>query len=141
MEITPGVGIDRILFGLTRDETRQLLGEPERSDQVTVEQSNWIEWHYDSQGLSVYFDSESDNRLVTIDVDDPAVEIEGFKPIGLDEEHVLEVLKGIGPVDFEDELPDLNRRVYSLRDTEVWFWFQDGRCDSVQVSAFSEEEE
>jgi hypothetical protein len=138
-KIAPGEGIGQLRFGLSESEVRELLGQPDRSDRVKVDEGEWIEWHYDSLGLSLYFDSEADFCLVTIDVSDPEVELDGFKPIGIDEDTALEILSGIGEIVLEDELPK-RRRVYDLIGTEVWFWFNDGLCDSVQVSAFLDDD-
>lgn len=140
MKITPGHGVGPIRLGATEDEMRQAIGEPERSEHVTIKGGDWIEWHYDSQGFSLYFDADAEFRLVTIDVDNPEVEIEGFRPIGVDEEQVLEALEDLGEVEMEDDMPDVDRRVYELVGTEVWFWFSAGVCDSIQVSALLDDE-
>lgn len=141
MKITPGVGVGDIELGWSRQQARRKLGEPERTDRVAVDGTEWIEWHYDSRAFSVYFDGDEEFSLVTIDVDDPAIEIEGFRPIGAREEDVLETLGKLGELVLEDELADGDRRVYELVGTEVWLWFAGGVCDSVQVSALIEDDE
>ena len=140
LTIAPGEVVGQLQFGQTREEIGELIGQPDRSDRVKTEGDEWIEWHYERLGLSLYFDRDADFGLVTVDVTSPEAEIEGFKPIGIDEDTVLEVLSGMGEVVLEDELPRHGRRVYELVDTEVWFWFKDGLCDSIQVSAFLDEE-
>jgi hypothetical protein len=139
-KIAPGEGVGQLRFGQDESEVRELLGEPDRSERVKVDEGEWIEWHYDSLGLSLYFDREADFCLVTIDISDPEVELDGFKPIGVDEDSALEILSGMGEIVLEDELPKHGRKVYDLIGTEVWFWFNDGRCDSVQVSAFLDDD-
>jgi hypothetical protein len=139
-KIAPGEGVGQLRFGLTESEVRELLGQPDRRDRVGGDDGEWIEWHYDSLGLSLYFDRDADCCLVTIDINNPEVELDGFKPIGIDEDSALEILGGMGEITLEDEYPEHGRRVYDLVGTEVWFWFEDGLCDSVQVSAFLDDD-
>lgn len=141
MKIRPRTGVGDIELGMTRDEARRALGEPERSDRVSVEGTDWVEWHYDSKGFSVYFDGDEDYRLVTADVDHPDLELGGFRPIGADLETVLDVLGELGEWELVEELTEGGRCAYELVGTELWFWFEDGRCDSVQVSAAWDDDE
>lgn len=141
MKITPGFGVGEIELGWTRQDARRRLGEPERSDRVAVDGTEWVEWHYDSRAFSLYFDGDEDFRLVTIDVDDPDIELEGYRPIGATEAEVLETLGRLGELVLEDELADGDRKVYELVGTEIWLWFSEGQCDSVQVSAFIDDDD
>ncbi len=140
MKIMPGLGVGSIRLGATEAEVREAVGAPERSEHVKVKGGDWIEWHYDARGYSLYFDADASFRLVTIDVDHPEAEIEGLRPIGGEEEEILEALEDLGEVEMEDDMPDVDRRVYELVGTEVWFWFSGGVCDSVQVSARLDDE-
>jgi hypothetical protein len=141
MRITPGVGIGELRFGQTRDEVRRLLGPPDRIEEQELEGDGSEGWHYEEHKLSVYFDEDADWRLVMFDVDHPEAEVDGFHPIGVDEDAVLEVLDAMGEVVLEDELDDLDRRVYDLVGTGIWFWIHDDRCDSMQVSALLDDDE
>ena len=65
MKITPGHSVGPIRLGATEAEVRLEVGEPERSEHVTIKGGDWIEWHYDSRGFSLYFDADADFRVVS----------------------------------------------------------------------------
>ena len=140
-DITAGMGIGPLRFGQSREDVEEILGVPDRIEEQQLEGDGSIAWHYADACLSVYFDEDADWRLVMFDVDHPEAVIGELSPIGRDEDEVLEVLDDMGEVVLEDELEDLDRRVYDLVDTGVWFWFHQGRCDSMQVSALLDDDE
>jgi len=134
MEINPGVGIGELRFGQSDAEVEASIGTPDRIEEERYEGDRSLAWHYPAMGLSVYFEPDPGMRLVMIDVDEPEVRFGGLAPIGLEEDDLLERLAEIGEVVLEEEFDELDRRVYDLVDTGVWFWVHAGRCDSVQVS-------
>lgn len=138
MKIHPRTGVGDIELGMDRDGARRVLGEPDRTDRLAAGDDEWIAWHYDSRRCSLYFDAEVGYLVVTVDVDHPDAELDGFRPIGATFEAVREAL---GELEQVEELAEGSRRAYELVGTELWFWFEDGRCDSVQVSAAWDDED
>ncbi len=141
MKVLPGTGVGEVRFGQTEQEVEGILGKPDRSVRESHDGEGSTAWHYEEQGLSAYFDEDVDFRLVMLDVDNPELEIEGFLPIGQDEDTVLEVLDNLGDIALEEELADVERRVFDLVGSGLWFWFHKGLCDSVQASAWLDDDE
>ncbi|MCP4899480.1 MAG: outer membrane protein assembly factor BamE [bacterium] len=141
MKVLPGAGVGEIRFGQTEQEVEAILGKPDKAIRESHDGEGSIAWHYKEQKLSVYFDEDVEYRLVMLDVDNAALEIDGFRPIGEDEDTVLELLNGLGDVVLEEELADVERRVFDLVDTGLWFWFHKGLCDSVQASVLLDEDD
>ena len=53
--ITPGIGLGVLRFGMTREQIKQLLGAP---DEIVNEEADSETWHYDELDLSLNFDQE-----------------------------------------------------------------------------------
>ncbi len=141
MKINPGVGIEELRFGQSKVEVEALIGTPDRIEEERYEGDRSLAWHYQALGLSVYFEADPELRLVMIDADGPDTQLESLTPIGLEEEDLLERLAEMGEVVLEEEFDELDRRVYDLVDTGVWFWIHKGRCDSVQISVLVDDDD
>ena len=81
--ITPGRGLDDIIFGLKRSEVFNIQGEPTETEHVDGdEESGAMEvWHYDELHLSLSFE-EDRNTSYSIHYTklyDPIVDINGFQ--------------------------------------------------------------
>jgi hypothetical protein len=141
MKINPGVGVGALRFGQSEAEVEALIGTPDRVEEERYEGDSSLAWHYQALGLSIYFEADPELRLIMIDADSPEVRFDSLAPIGLDEEDLVERLDELGNVVLEEEFEELDRRVYDLVDTGVWFWVHKGRCDSVQVSVLVDDDD
>jgi hypothetical protein len=68
LEILPGQGIGVIRFGMTRAEIEEKLGKPLDASVEEDESYSWLVLEY-PEGLYLFFDSEEDFRLSSLEVD------------------------------------------------------------------------
>ena len=139
-EIKPGYGLGIIKFGMTRDEVKAVLGEPNEIDSFSYtddDQELTETWEYESLGLSLNFDEEDDWRLVLISVTDDYYRLQGKEVIGQTKDNVLAILKelDLGFINLnetENDDPD-NQRI-SLELLGLDFWFDYDILDEIQLS-------
>jgi hypothetical protein len=137
MKITPGIGVGRLVFGMSREAVRKRIGLPDSIEDRSSEVEETIEWVYEDIDCSLYFDVDADPRLTTFESSANTIELAGHRPIGMREDEAIRIYSAIWAVRLEENYKELGRRVYDLVGTGVWLWFQDGRCTSVQGSVIT----
>ena len=137
--IAAGVGLGTLKFGLTRDELRAQIGEPDEIDAFSYsedEEDLTEAWHYDELELSVTFDEALDWRMSSMAVSGADYELSGQKLIGLEQMKLTVELEkiGIGPLNFEDfsteETPD--HKLIAHEDSGLNFWMEGGSLSEIQ---------
>ncbi len=143
-----GEGLDKILFGMTREEVKKIWGQPDEIDSYTsseLENDNTEAYHYDEHEVSLSFDELDDWRLNTIAISDPEVILEGLKLIGSSDDELLAKISvlDIGEYEREDisspEIPD--HEVISFYDVNLNFWLENGVVTEIQFDPIWEDEE
>jgi hypothetical protein len=137
LEIKPTIGLGDIKFGITRDELKQQLGEPNEIENITEEGENVEHWHYDDIELSALF-SERDNwRLLSLAISNEDCTINGKKFIGISETELEAAIEMMGveeELEYEDlstdEFPD-HILIYS-DDLGMSFWMDSGVLSEIQ---------
>jgi hypothetical protein len=81
MEITPGVAVGSLKFGIGPEQVASSLGEPHA---VELTEDDEIEWQYPAAGLSLYFEGEVP-QLSSVLVESPAVTLFGERVVGMSE--------------------------------------------------------
>lgn len=146
--IVLGEGLGQIKFGMTRDQVKAILGEPDDVDSyedMDIEDDGSESWHYDELELSLSFDEEEDWRLVTIAVSAASYLFDGKEVIGMEKEAFLNQVDSlnIGESETEDwsseEMP--NHELVSYGDVQANFWFEDGTLTEIQWGPFFEDED
>ena len=146
-DILIGKGFDEIRFGMTRQEVKKILGEPDEVDQYTSSDEaddNTEAFHYDELELSVSFDELDEWRLGSIAVSSPDALLEGLKLVGDTDENMLEKLSAIelGEYEREDvsspESPD--HEVISFYEASINFWFENGVVTEIQFGPLWDDE-
>lgn len=66
MEIKIGIGIEDIFFGMSKDEIKVILGEPDKIIRGAVE--DWITYEYFDKMIRLIFSKEQNDKLITIEV-------------------------------------------------------------------------
>lgn len=150
INIVPGEGLDAIQFGLSRDEVKALLGNPDEVESVSLDESGegglTEQWHYDELELSLSFDEIDDFRLTSIAVSGSDYLFDEQPLIGLTMEEVLEFLEesDMGEPEgeeLESEDPDVVVEVVSFPENNVTFWFENQILNEIQWSPFIDEDE
>ncbi len=150
MPIVPGQGLGIIKFGMTRDQVRQLLGDPDEVDQFGYEDSEDEEdqteaWHYDALNASFSFDAIDNWRLNGIAVSDPAYLLKDQSLIGMNRNSLQETLSsmGLGEVvvdDWSEEtMPE--DKLLCIDDISMNFWLESDELAEIQWGPYVDEDE
>lgn len=146
IEIEPGKGFGKVLFGMTREQIREILGAPDEIENDNEGGEKTEHWHYDQHEISALF-SETDNwRLLSFAVSNPDCTIEGEKLIGLKETELQDALERIGiteELEYEDlssdEFPD-HIMVY-CDELGMNFWLDNGIVSEIQWGPMMKDED
>lgn len=147
-EIKAGVGLGELKFGMTREQVKQLLGDPEEKDTFVYEEEENAEaesWYYDSLDLSLEFDAEENWRLVTIEVNSEEYLFNNISLIGLSKEELKSKLSNLNVQDWEHEaLPLEEAPTHELLSSDqlgINFWFDEDTLTEIQWGPlFSDED-
>lgn len=141
-----GQGILGVSFGMTRDEVKSILGEPDEIETYDdEEEGESVAWHFDEYELSATFDEADDYRLTSLAVSSPDYLFEGINLIGLSTEEVIQQLEimDLGDVSIEEisdeEIPD--QQVATIIDASLNLWFEGGLLTEIQWGPYWDEEE
>ncbi len=146
-DILIGKGFDEIRFGMTRQEVKKVLGEPDEVDAYTSSDEaddNTEAYHYDELELSVSFDEVDDWRLGSIAISSEEAVLEGLALIGNSDEELLERVSNLdlGEYEREDvsspESPD--HEVISFYESSINFWLENGTVTEIQFGPIWDDE-
>lgn len=142
-------GLGELLFGMTQDEVKSLLGEPAEKESYNgdeVEELGKVEiWHYDAHELSVGFEEAEDWKLMSISVTGSFYEMAGESLVGKSVEEVSSQLEKWGVIDYEledhssDDNPDHKLIVSDY--LGMIFWFDEGVASEISWSPLYGDEE
>jgi hypothetical protein len=150
-EIIPFVGIGDLKFGMTRDQVKNLLGEPSEVDNVPGFEEESVNddlesWHYDQYEFSVVFDAMYEWKLVSISISDPHFTLFGKSVIGADKIDTLALLesKGYSPSATEDVQNDEDGEedieLYEFEDLAMMIWCIEDEVIELQILPDVEED-
>lgn len=114
-KIEPHVGLSPLKFGMTQQQVKELLGEPN-----LIENQNYIKdltsviYIYNDYGLEVSFSSDDDFLLSTIRIENMGYEFAGIEWIGLTEQQFLNLKNAndLEDVVLDAEVSDEFNKVY-----------------------------
>ena len=120
MKIVPLLGLNNIEFGDPKDKAIEIFGNPDLVENELGKDGVSSEiWEYHSKGIHLYFDPDSAFRLWGTSIHAETAQLNGIKPIGLNEPDllthfptlVLEVNDGI----FKEYVESSKELVFFLR--------------------------
>ena len=141
MEISTGVGVGPIKFGMKENEVVSILGSPDDLDELEgVEgEGDWYrELYYFSLGISLSFNSEDDFKLGNISITGSGHTLFGLKVLGTGVNEAKELIATISneiPV-YEDctwGKPEVCE-LLSFEGLGLMLWFKSGVCDELICS-------
>jgi len=137
--IKPGTGLGILKFGMSREQAKELLGEPDEIEKYsyTEEEEEWTEaWHYDTLELSLGFDEVDDWKLTTLSVTSKFYELKNKKLIGLNKDEIISFLEEMDIDDYEledwssDESP--GHELIVSEDSGLNFWFDEDTLHEIE---------
>jgi hypothetical protein len=145
-KIFPGKGIGNIRLGMTKAEVEKILGSPDDQEVIEYEddESSCTFYYFDLE-IDLTFESEDDDRLCFISVENEKFSLEDKIRIGQNKEEVIKYCKELKYS--EPELEDLssedipNQELLSLDNENINFWFTDNCLDEIQIGTFWKDDE
>jgi hypothetical protein len=128
VHIIPKVGFKNIHFGMSREQVRSLVGEPEDLESYEEGSDDASEvWYFWSDGVSYHFDADSDWRLTTIEVSSPEALLENRAVMGISHLELKNLLHGK-----DAHWPESEEEPVSVTEWGMNFWIEEGVLTSVQ---------
>ncbi|XDD51187.1 hypothetical protein AB3N59_05285 [Leptospira sp. WS92.C1] len=103
MKIEIGKGLDGIYFGMSMQDVKTKLGEPDEVYDYDYEGSISTGFEYFSREAEYEFDADEGNKLYSITVSNPSVQLFGKPIIGESIEKIREILNQNGIDDLEED--------------------------------------
>ena len=129
-EITPKIGLGEMHFGISQEDVREMLGEPNEIDTADDELDDGLEfWHYDDREISVAFDAMHNNQLISMAISSNNYTYKNQGFIGKTADEIIDFLEeeNINYIDEEE--------VISAGEINLNFWMDEDECSEVQWSA------
>ncbi len=139
MRIKPGIGLDEVVFGMSRDDVMKLIGEAEEiktEDHGEGEQT--VSWYFWQQGVSYHFEMECDWRLTRIEVSSPKALLMSANVIGFSRPKLRRLFEKKRTPWAEEEVQD---GVVYCEDWDMTFWSRNGTVESVQFEVPIDEDD
>lgn len=140
-EINFGTGIGDLRFGMTKDEVKNLMGNPSEIENIPgiddEINDDLVSWHYDDNEISLVFDKMYDWRLVSISASDPSFLLHGKSIVGMPLEEFEDFFENLGIeiTNSEDLSDEENPDFYLLESEDVGLlvWFDEGAAVEFQI--------
>lgn len=128
VQIIPRVGLNDVQFGMSREQVRSIVGEPEELATYEEGTDDASEaWYFWADGISYHFDADSDWRLTTIEVSSPEALLEDRAVIGIPQSELVDLLHGRNAY-----WPDSEEEPVSVAEWDMNFWIQEGVLTDIQ---------
>jgi len=138
MEIKIGIGLDNLVFGMSQEEVKNTLGEPDKVNER--EMDNAIVYYFNNELIKAKFDEEEDLKLYSIEVHNPEVLMFNKKVMNLTKGEIESLLINNG-------YTKIKHQDYDTFDTiiceEIWTTFEFGfnRLRNIEFSPLFKDEE
>ena len=124
LEINLKKGLNELKFGLTMDEVKKLLGNPDDKENIKEDEIDTEIWYYLEDGITVFFGEEEDWRCICLETDNEGAEILGKKIIDLKASEIADLFSKNGYKDFESEEEEWGEKRISIEDAVVDFYIE-----------------
>jgi len=103
VEIKAGIGLDDVVFGMSQDDVKVILGEPDKISEIEIYDGtvDWIVYYYNSQLIEVKFelDTSNDWKLQSIVIHNSKATMFNERIIGKNKNETIELLRENGYCD------------------------------------------
>lgn len=154
LEIKPLKGFGELSFGDEPEDAIKYLGPPSEEEVPEEDEDlfNTLVYHYDLDGISIYFDDPEDPLLSNFETDNKEVNLFGNRIFEMTDEQIITLMKENGyeeynfeEVESDEEGVDFDKWL-SFEDAMIDFLFQNGKLLNVSWGDlldedFDEEEE
>jgi hypothetical protein len=141
LEIGLKTGLNELKFGLTMDEVRKMLGNPDDTETLDDPEEKTEIWYYWEDGITVFFEMHGIMRCVCLETDNPDSVLLGKKISELKENDIVDLFKKNKYIEYEIEDEEWGERRISFDDAVVDIYFDKGEIVSVNWGVDYDEEE
>ena len=124
-------GIGNLMFGMTVENVKQVLGEP--TDMETIDngmEEETLVLHYDDQNLTLFFEGET-KLLDCIDTDNEETILFGQKIYTMDEKEIAQLMISNNYFAEDIETESWGERRVTFIEGNIDFFFEKGELMSV----------
>ena len=124
-------GIGNLMFGMTVENVKQLLGEPTEMETIDngIEEETLV-LHYDDQNLTLFFEGET-KLLDCIDTDNEETILFGQKIYTMDEKEIAQLMISNNYFAEDIETESWGERRVTFIEGNIDFFFEKGELMSV----------
>ena len=147
-KILIGEGLGEVRFGMTRNEVKKILGDPDETEEISFsdEEDDAIEsWHYDEFEFSLSFEKSIDNRLSSIAISALDATLNGEAIVDKTRDVVIKTIEKMNLGSFEEETieedPKTKVKLLSFYESGLSLWFENEYLTEVQWGLIEDEEE
>jgi len=138
-----GRGLGDILFGISKDDLENLIGEADFEESFENENPDLGEshvWHYNDTNLSFTFEELDNFKLGMISVNTDQYTLRDSIRIGQEKQHVLDLLEELNMTEYaqEDHSNEDNpdHTLVTIDEKSLYLWFDAGKLSEIQWFPF-----
>lgn len=92
MEVKPGQGYGKLIFGMSQEEVITLKGDADQINDINEESDQYIIYYYYQDQVKLYFDKDKNYRLYSIEIFDKKVKYLNTEIIDMTEKDLKTLL-------------------------------------------------
>jgi hypothetical protein len=134
LDIKPMQGLGELKFGVSREDVKAVLGEPDETETIDVEgEIHEVEvWSYFDQGHSIYFEKDLDNVCTNFETENEDALLFGKKVFELDKDAIIALMKenNFNQFEIEDDA-ELDEIIVFFDEAHMQFVFENDQLGLV----------
>lgn len=130
-------GLNELMFGAATEEAKKIFGEAseiEVLEKDTEDEPDTELWYYDEDSFSLFFETDTDLVLTSIEINNSATQLFGKKIFEMDEDGIIELMKENGFSEMYTEDEEWGEKLISFEDALIDFYFEEGKLVTVNWS-------
>lgn len=136
-EIKLGEGLGSLKFGLSMEQVKKQMGEPEEIEDSTADDEfEHKVWNYWEDGYSFYFDKEDDYRLSCIETANPEITLFGKEIFGMSASEIEKMLASKGVTDPDKETLDTGETRISYEKEMIDMYFENDELVAINFGVY-----
>ncbi|MEQ6165674.1 MULTISPECIES: hypothetical protein [unclassified Ekhidna] len=147
VEIIPGVGLGKLKFGMSREDVKTILGEPNHQEITSYSEDESDQsdaWEYHPLRLDLSFEEAEDWKLTILSVSSEDYLFKGSSLVGLNQDELMEELELLGVKDLEiEDMSSEDHPEQLLISSEalgINFWLHKDILEEIQWGPLFEDE-
>ncbi len=131
LEIKIKEGLNELKFGITMNEVKKILGNPDDIENINESEEPTEVWYYWEDGITLFFEENENKRCVCMETDNEETLLFGEKISALKEKDIQDLFKKNNFKNFETEVEAWGERRISIDDAVMDIYFDKGELTSV----------